>query len=92
MNASRPTNVAFTRYVELLDALLLERALRGTLTDDVEERFVVAMNDCRQSMTSEEESRIAEVVAQRTSVETELNLGLVDTDPSTDGIPFKKVG
>ena len=48
-----PTSIAFKRYVELLDALLLERAVHGTLNEDVEERFVVAMNDCRQSMTPE---------------------------------------
>jgi hypothetical protein len=93
MTLPKPTgSVAFRRYVALLDALLLERALHGALPDDVEERFVVAMNDCRQSMTSDEESRIAEIVAQRRNVEAETNLGLVDTDPAKDGIPFKKVG
>lgn len=87
-----PTSIAFTRYVELLDALLLERAIHGTLNEDVEERFVVAMNDCRQSMMLEEEARIAEIVAQRKSVQTASSLGLVDADPTTDGLPFKKVG
>lgn len=91
-STKRPSGVAFTRYVELLDALLLERALRGTLPDDVEERFVVAMNDCRQAMTSDEESRIAEIVAERRNVGADSDLGLVDTDPATDGFPFKKVG
>ena len=87
-----PASIAFTRYVELLDALLLERAVHGTLHEDVEERFVIAMNDCRRSMTPDEEARIAEVVAQRKSVETASSLGLVDADPTTDGVPFKKVG
>lgn len=87
-----PTTIAFKRYVELLDALLLERAVHGALNEDVEERFVVAMNDCRQSMTPEEEARVAEIVAQRKSVETASSLGLVDADPTTDGVPFKKVG
>jgi hypothetical protein len=87
-----PTTIAFKRYVELLDALLLERAVHGTLSEDIEERFVVAMNDCRQSMAPEEEARVAEIVAQRKSVETTSSLGLVDADPTTDGLPFKKVG
>lgn len=90
--AKDPSSLAFARYVELLDALLLERAIHGTLSDDVEERFVIAMNDCRQSMTPSQESRIAEIVAQRRSVEAVLNLGLVDTDPTAGGFPFRKVG
>jgi hypothetical protein len=45
---------AFLRYAELLDQLFWRRA-NGHLSDDVEERFAEALNDCRAGMDPGEE-------------------------------------
>ena len=79
-----------TRYLELLDALLWRRAVHGTLDDDEEEYYVEALNDCRQAMSPEDESKIAELVAKRRAVVASETLGLVDTEPpKKDDAPLR---
>lgn len=51
-------------YLAVLDELLAARA-RGTLDDDSEERFVVALNDWRGEMTPEQEAELELLVAER---------------------------
>jgi NTP pyrophosphatase (non-canonical NTP hydrolase)/DNA-directed RNA polymerase subunit RPC12/RpoP len=49
---------AFRRYLEIVDELVSRRAAQGTLSDDEEERFAVALNDCRADMTEQDQERI----------------------------------
>lgn len=51
-------------YLGVLDELLAARA-RGTLDDDTEERFVVALNDWRGEMTLEQEAELEPLIAER---------------------------
>jgi len=83
-------NSHLVRYVQLLDTLLLERALQGTLSDDDEEYYVVSMNDCRELMTPEEELQIDEIVALRCDARAPQSLEVIDTDPSE--FPMRKAG
>ncbi len=72
------------RYVELLDELLWRRAI-GNPDDETEADFAVALNDCRQDMTPEEEEQIEEIVARRVAISSRSSLDLVDTEPSPTG-------
>ena len=77
------------RYVRLLDVLLWQRAI-GNIDDDAEEQLTVALNDCRQEMTPEQEAKISEIVAQRKAISARPTLGLVDTEPPiTDDGPLR---
>lgn len=60
-----PVSAAFQHYVRLLDELLWKHSF-GSLDDEEEERFAVALNDCRREMTPHEVARIAEIIARRT--------------------------
>jgi hypothetical protein len=51
-------------YIAVLDELLAARA-RGSLDDDTEERFVVALNDWRSEMTPEQEAELEPLIAER---------------------------
>jgi hypothetical protein len=51
-------------YLAVLDELLAARA-RGSLDDDIEERFVVALNDWRGEMTPEQEADLEPLIAER---------------------------
>jgi len=46
---------ALARYMELVDELLSKRTQHGTLSEDEEERYAQALNDCRTGMTEEEQ-------------------------------------
>ncbi len=52
------------QYVALLDELLSRRAIQD-LDEEEEERFSVALNDCRSAMAPEDEARLEQVVADR---------------------------
>ncbi len=52
------------QYVALLDELLSRRAIQD-LDEEEEERFSVALNDCRSAMAPEDEARLEQVVAER---------------------------
>lgn len=77
-------NRALIRYASILDELLWRRAMHGTLSEEIEEQFAVALNDCRSEMTAEDETRIPELVAYRKTIAAKESLGLVDTEPSMD--------
>jgi hypothetical protein len=84
---------ALARYLELVDELLWKRAVFGVLSDDEEERFAIALNDCRSGMSGEDEAQISELVAARRAVAALQDLGLVDTQPAeTDEFPLRKTG
>jgi hypothetical protein len=75
--------------VRLLDVLLWQRAV-GNIDDDTEEQLAVALNDCRQEMSLEEQAQIAAIVSQRKAVSARPSLGLVDTEPPmTDDGPLR---
>lgn len=77
-------------YVRILDELLWRRAVEE-LTDEDEERFSVALNDCRRAMSSEDEARIAEIIARRNGTVARPSLGLVDIDPpETEDGPLRR--
>lgn len=84
-----PVTTPLERYVRLLDVLLWQRAV-GNIDDDTEEQLAVALNDCRQEMTPEQEEQIADIVAQRKAISARPALGLVDTEPPmTDDSPLR---
>lgn len=68
---------AAQRYRELMDELLWLRA-RGTLTDDEEERYAVAMNDRWRLMTSDARAAIEELLAERRALAAPATLDVVD--------------
>ena len=57
--------MSLARYIEILDELLRQRKIHGSLDDDTEEAFAVALNDCRREMSPEDEAKIADIVARR---------------------------
>ena len=82
---------AFTRYLELLDQLLWRRAVLGDLSEDEEERFANALNDCRSVMTATEESDLSQIIAQRKATADGLRpLDLVDVKPPTSEGPLRE--
>jgi hypothetical protein len=54
---------ALARYLELVEELLSKRTQHGTLSEDEEERYAQALNDCRMTMTVEDESRLSFLIA-----------------------------
>ena len=61
-------SAALQQYIRLLDELLSERASRP-LDDEEEERFAVALNDCRSEMSQSEEEEIAGIIAAHKAVQ-----------------------
>jgi len=59
---------AFRRYLEIVDELISKRAkcaAQGTLSDDEEERFAIALSDCRTDMTEQDQERLNGLLAAR---------------------------
>ncbi len=56
---------AVKRYLELVTELWRQREIHGTLSDDQEEKFAAALNDCRSGMTEAEIEAIERVFAAR---------------------------
>lgn len=50
----------FERYLSLVDQLLAKRS-NGPLSDDDEEYYATALNDCRSDMTPGEQEQISQM-------------------------------
>ncbi len=78
------------RYLEIVDELLLRRALEGQLSDDEEERFAEALNDRWVLMTAEQHALVERLVAKRRELADKPSLNLIDAEPhETDDDPLR---
>ena len=58
---------AFKRYVQLLDELLLERSFSSNqqLSDDEEEQYAEALDECRSRMPTSQVEQLARIIARK---------------------------
>lgn len=61
-----PVTIEAVRQYELLLEELLTRRDDATIDEDLEEKLITAMNDCRSNMTPDEEASLEEIVTKRT--------------------------
>ncbi len=82
---------ALARYIRLLDELLRQQAVYESLSEDIEEHFALALNDCRADMPPEDEAKIADLIAQRKNIAASASLDLVDAKAAqTDDTPLRR--
>ncbi|HVV53565.1 MAG TPA: hypothetical protein VHO06_28170 [Polyangia bacterium] len=75
-----PTDPGLRHYSDLLDRLFWLRAV-GPVSDDIEEFYSEALNDCRREMSPEAAKLVDELVTQKKALQAASDLDLEDTEP-----------